>query len=86
MSAPVNSLNSVRRQETPLPSAQSNKLPHIDDMKEAAANRAKAYAVLLEIIAAYGLVGTFSLHLFHKHFDVPEGRINMYETIKKQGS
>ncbi|KAI0433367.1 hypothetical protein F5Y09DRAFT_84503 [Xylaria sp. FL1042] len=84
MPAPVNCLNNVRLQETPLPSAKYNQLPHIDNMKQAAANHAKAHAVLLGIIAAHGLAGTFSLHLVHKHFDIPEGRIMTYETIKSK--
>ncbi|KAH9890721.1 hypothetical protein F4778DRAFT_773013 [Xylariomycetidae sp. FL2044] len=84
MSSPINSLNNARLHETPLPSAEYNKLPHIDDMREAAANHAKAHAILLGIIYAHGLAGTFSLHLVHKHFDIPEGRIMVYETIKSK--
>ncbi|KAI1097122.1 hypothetical protein F4804DRAFT_339516 [Jackrogersella minutella] len=82
MSDLINSLNNVHLEETPLPSAEYNHLPHIDDMKEAAGNHAQAHAVLLGIIAAHGLAETVSLHLVHKHFDIPEGRIMVYETIE----
>ncbi|KAJ6102873.1 hypothetical protein N7486_005300 [Penicillium sp. IBT 16267x] len=78
----VNNLNNARLQETPLPAADYNRLPHIDGMKEAAANHAKAHAVLLGLIAAHGVSGKISLHLIHKHFDIPEGRIMVYETVK----
>jgi len=78
----VNNLNNARLQETPLPAAEYNRLPHIDGMKEAAANHAKAHAVLLGLIAAHGLSGTFSLHLVHKHFDIPKGRIMVYEKVE----
>lgn len=38
----------------------------------------------LESSPLMGLAGTFSLHLVHKHFDIPEGRIMIYETIKSE--
>lgn len=84
MSTPVNPLNNARLQETPLPAAEYNQLPHIDGMKEAAANHAKAHAALLGIIAAHELAGTFSLHLVHKHFDLPDGRFMVYERVKSK--
>ncbi|KAG5982643.1 hypothetical protein E4U55_001623 [Claviceps digitariae] len=84
MPAAMNSLNNVRLRETPLPAAIYNQLPHISDMKEAAASHATAHAVLLGIIAAHGVTDIFSLHLVHKHFDIPEGRIMAYETIKSK--
>ncbi|KAK3902094.1 hypothetical protein C8A05DRAFT_34221 [Staphylotrichum tortipilum] len=53
-------------------------------MRDAAVSHANAHAVLLGIIAAYGVAQTFSVHLVHKHFDIPEGRIMVYEVV--QGS
>lgn len=82
MSSPVAPLNNARLRETPFPSAAYNKLPHINDMHDAAANNARAHAVLLGIIAAHGVAKTFSVHLIHKHFDLPDGRIMVYETVK----
>ncbi|KAM4064393.1 hypothetical protein HRG_006207 [Hirsutella rhossiliensis] len=51
-------------------------------MANAAANNPKAHAILLGIIAAHGLVDKFSIHLVHKHFDLPEGRVMVYETVQ----
>ncbi|KAK4188372.1 hypothetical protein QBC35DRAFT_496565 [Podospora australis] len=82
MSLPFNPLNNGRLHEGPLPSAEYNKLPHIDNMADAAANNPKAHAILLGIIAAHGLADKFSIHLVHKHFDLPEGRVMVYETVR----
>lgn len=82
MSSSANSLNNALLQETPLPSAEYNSLPHIDSMSDAAAKHVKAHAVLLGLITAHGVAHTFSVHLVHKHFDIPEGRIMVYETVK----
>lgn len=84
MSISANSLNNVRLQETPLPSTEYNQLPHIKDMQKAAASHFKAHAALLGIIAAHGLTDKFSVHLVHKHFDIPEGRIMTYEKVRRQ--
>ncbi|KAJ5963041.1 hypothetical protein N7501_007982 [Penicillium viridicatum] len=75
-------LNNSRLEETPYPSAEYNKLPHIENMSNAAAEHSKYHAVLLGIIAAHGLQETFSLHLVHKHFDLPEGRFMVYENVQ----
>ncbi|KAI1453990.1 hypothetical protein F4805DRAFT_441192 [Annulohypoxylon moriforme] len=82
MSRSINALNNGCLYEGPLPSAEYNKLPHIDDMKDAAADNPKAHAILLGIIAAHGLADKFSIHLVHKHFDIPEGRVMVYETVQ----
>lgn len=82
MSLSFNSLNNGRLQEDPFPSALYNMIPHIDDMKDAAANNAKAHAILLGIIAAHGLAEKFSVHLLHKHFNIIQGQVMVYETIK----
>lgn len=79
-------LNNARLHEGPLPSQQYNNLPHIDDMRDAAANHAKAHATLLGLIASHGLADKFSIHLVHKHFDIPEGRIMVYETVPQTSS
>ncbi|KAK4220561.1 hypothetical protein QBC38DRAFT_494034 [Podospora fimiseda] len=82
MSSPAMPLNNAHLREMPFPSTLYNKLPHINDMHDAAANHARAHAVLLGIIAAHGVAETFSVHLIHKHFDLPDGRIMVYETVK----
>ncbi|KAI1075150.1 hypothetical protein F5B20DRAFT_595307 [Whalleya microplaca] len=82
MSVSVISLNNGRLQDGPLPSDEYNRLPHVDDMRDVASQNAKAHAILLGMIAAEGLADKFSLHLIHKHFDVPVGRVMVYETIK----
>lgn len=81
MSPSFNSLNNTRLHEGPLSSAEYNNLPHIDNMADAAAKNIKAHATLLGIIAAHGLADKFSIHLVHKHFDIPEGRVMVYETV-----
>ncbi|KAI1403313.1 hypothetical protein F4819DRAFT_231133 [Hypoxylon fuscum] len=83
MSLPLNPLNNGRLHEGPLPSAEYNKLPHIDNMADAAANNSKAHAILLGVIAAHGLADKFSIHLVHKHFDLSEGRVMVYETVQR---
>ncbi|KAJ5249453.1 hypothetical protein N7524_011769 [Penicillium chrysogenum] len=84
MPEPIISLNNTRLQEMPLPSTEYNKLPHIHTMADAAANHSKAHAILLGIIAAHRLKKIFTLHLVHKHFDIPEGRCMVYENIQSK--
>ncbi|KAI9828406.1 MAG: hypothetical protein M1832_002834 [Thelocarpon impressellum] len=50
-------------------------------MRQAAAQNAGALRALLEIIHSHGLEKVFSVHLVHKHFDIPEGRVMVYETV-----
>ena len=78
----VNLLNNVNLDETPLPASSYNELPHIDDMKDTASRHAKAHAQLLGLIASHGLAQQFSIHLIHKHFNIPEGRVMVYETVR----
>lgn len=78
-------LNNARLQETPFPSTDYNKLPHIRTMSNAATEHSKEHAILLGIIAAHGLRGIFSLHLIHKHYDIPEGRFMVYENVQSTG-
>ena len=66
---------------TPLPSAVYNSLPHIDDMKSAGLMHRKAMNALLGVITAHSVHDTFSIHLVHKHFDIPGGHVMAYETI-----
>ncbi|KAL8724465.1 MAG: hypothetical protein Q9166_007934 [cf. Caloplaca sp. 2 TL-2023] len=82
MSSNVNVLNNVNLDETPLPTSSYNKLPHINDMKDTASRHAKAHAQLLGLIASHSLAQQFSIHLIHKHFNIPEGRVMVYETVR----
>ncbi|KAL9024198.1 MAG: hypothetical protein Q9196_006693 [Gyalolechia fulgens] len=82
MSSNSNFLNNLNLDETPLPSSSYNKLPHINDVRDTASKHAKAHAQLLGLIASHGLARQFSLHLVHKHFDIPEGRVMIYETVR----
>lgn len=49
-------------------------------MKGTAFKHAKAHAKLLGLIASHSLAQQFSIHLIHKHFNIPEGRVMVYET------
>lgn len=80
----INHLNNERLHEGPFPSTEYNKLPHINGMKDAAASHPKAHAILLGIIATHGLAEQFSIHLVHRHFDIAEGRVMVYETVKRK--
>lgn len=74
--------NNDNLHEGPLPASEYNRLPHIDDMKMAAVNNSKSHAILLGIIAAHGLADHYSIHLVHKHFDIPDGRVMVYESVR----
>ena len=73
--------NNANLDDTPTSSSLYNALPHIDSMKSAATEHAAARRTLLKIIARHGLQHHFSIHLVHKHFEIPEGRIMVYETV-----
>jgi hypothetical protein len=77
-----NGLKNVNLGEAPLSATQYNKLPHIDSMRDAAAKNVVAHAQLLGLIALHGLSEHFSIHLIHKHFDISEGLVMVYEAIK----
>lgn len=77
----ANGVRNANLDEAPLPASLYNALPHIDTMKEAAAVNAEAHSILLGLVALHGLSQHFSIHLIHKHFDVPDGRVMVYETI-----
>jgi len=51
-------------------------------MHTAAAENAEAHAILLGMIYVHGLADQLSLHLVHKHFDLLEGRVMVYETFE----
>lgn len=57
-----------------------NRLPHIDDMRDAPECHASALQVLLGLISQHGLRDKFSVHLLHKHFDAPNGSVMVYQT------
>lgn len=76
-----NSLCNANLVEGPLPAASYNELPHIDYIRDAASKHAEAHAHLLGLISSRGLGHHFSIHLIHKHFDVPDGRVMVYETV-----
>jgi hypothetical protein len=64
-------------------SIKYNQLPHIDEAGKEVLNHVSARDHLLGMIASAGLSKIFSVHLIHKHFDIPEGRIMVYETISR---
>ena len=82
MSSVTSPLNNGRLYEGPSSSTEYNKLPHINNMAEAAAKNPKANVILLGIIAAHGLADKFSVLLIYKHFDIPDGRVMVYETVQ----
>lgn len=74
-------LNNARLHETHLPSAEYNRLPLIDKVKEADTKNEAAHTALLGIIYEHELENTFSLRLIHRRFDIPEGRIMVNKKI-----
>ncbi|KAI6527704.1 hypothetical protein MCOR05_008693 [Pyricularia oryzae] len=76
-------LSNAKLIETPLASVDYNLLPHIDEMRDAAAQNARAHAILLGTIAAHGLSAIFSVHLVHRHFNIPEGHVMVYQKGKE---
>lgn len=68
--------------DSPFPSTSYNLLPHIDEMGKSAKQFTVERARLLELIENKELQDVFSVHLIHKHFDLPEGHIMVYETLK----
>ncbi|KAI9835262.1 MAG: hypothetical protein M1819_002406 [Sarea resinae] len=77
-----NGLNNTHLIEVPLSASLYNGLPHIDSMRDAAAKNVEAHAQLLGLIASHGLAQHFSVHLIHKHFDIPHGRVMVYEIVR----
>lgn len=69
--------------ELPLSSAEYNALPFADTAQDdttpetAAATRDK----LLKLISDHGLSDVFSVHLLHRHFDVPEAQVMVYVNV-----
>lgn len=75
-------LNNINLDET-YPSASSyNGLPHIDNMRDVATAHVGANAELLKLIKLHGVAHIFSIHLIHKHYDLPQDRVMVYETIR----
>ncbi|KFY53289.1 hypothetical protein V496_07737 [Pseudogymnoascus sp. VKM F-4515 (FW-2607)] len=74
--------NIVYLDESPLPAERYNSLPHIDYNKDAATLYKSGRNKLLGLISSHKLQDTFSVHLVHKHFDLPENRVMVYEMIK----
>lgn len=68
----------------PISSSDYNALPHVSDAHETTQTNhtEEARESLLRLIADHGLSDVFSIHLLHKHFDVPEAHIMVYETIR----
>ena len=76
-----NSLNNANLDEAPLAAASYNELPHIDDMRDTATKHAIAHAKLLGPITSQSLSQHFSVHFIHKHFNIPNDRVMVYETV-----
>lgn len=70
--------------ELPLPAADYNNLPYVQDVHEVTkmCDAEAARENLLRLISDHGLSSVFSIHLLHKHFDVPEAHVMVYETIR----
>lgn len=58
----------------PCPSSFYNQLPHIDIASKEVVEHLHTRDYLLGMIARAGLMKVFSVHLIHKHFDVPDGQ------------
>ncbi|KAF2155857.1 hypothetical protein K461DRAFT_265341 [Myriangium duriaei CBS 260.36] len=77
-------LNNVNLDDTPLPASSYNQLPHIDDMSDVATQHCHAHVLLLKLITSHGLSDKFSVHLIHKHFDLLQGRVMVYESVQEK--
>ncbi|CAJ2501309.1 Uu.00g041620.m01.CDS01 [Anthostomella pinea] len=77
---PLNNANLV---EAFTPAATYNALALIDVCKLEPLKHRAAHTELLNLISARGLSDTFSIHLVHKHFDVPEGQVMHARDPKK---
>lgn len=82
MASYISGANNANIDESPLLASLYNKLPHIDDMRDIAAKHAHAHAALLGLIYSHGLAEHLSIHLVHKHFDIPDSRVMVYETVE----
>lgn len=51
-------------------------------MRDTASRHAKAHVQLLGLTASHGLAQQFSIHLIHKHFNIPGGQVMVYETVR----
>ena len=69
--------------QAPLSSAKYNALPYVDEAHEVTLSREAedARLQLLQLISDHCLTEVFSLHLLHRHFDVPEGQVMVYVTV-----
>ncbi|KAK8079492.1 CAAX prenyl protease 1 [Apiospora hydei] len=65
-----------------LPSEDYNALSRIDECKLEPLKHREAHNTLLNLIAGHGLSDKFSIHLVHKHFDVPQDKVMVYEKVK----
>ncbi|KAK8051160.1 hypothetical protein PG993_002545 [Apiospora rasikravindrae] len=65
-----------------LPSENYNALSPIDKCSLEPLKHREAHNTLLNLIAGHGLSDKFSVHLIHKHFDVPQDQVMVYEKVK----
>ncbi|KAK6827759.1 hypothetical protein PG987_011100 [Apiospora arundinis] len=65
-----------------LSSEEYNALARTDDCKLEPLKHREAHNSLLNLIAGHGLSDKFSIHLVHKHFDVPQDQVMVYEKVK----
>ena len=61
-----------------------NALPHINEAHQAFETQEVDVAreQLLNLISEHSLNAIFSVHLLHKHSDVPEGKVMVYELVR----
>ncbi|KAK8029025.1 hypothetical protein PG991_006081 [Apiospora marii] len=82
MSVTLGPLKNSNLLEHRLPSEEYNALARIDDCKLEPLKHREAHSSLLNLIAGHGLSDKFSIHLVHKHFDVPQDQVMVYEKVK----
>ena len=68
--------------ESFIPSSCYNELPHISSVTDAVDQHQEARDKLLQLIFAHKANHIFSVRLIHKHFDVPEDHVMVYETFE----
>ncbi|KAK8091039.1 hypothetical protein PG994_000544 [Apiospora phragmitis] len=82
MSVALGPLKNSNLLEHRLPSEEYNALSRIDECKLEPLKHREAHSTLLNLIAAHSLSDKFSIHLVHKHFDVPQDQVMVYEKVQ----
>jgi hypothetical protein len=84
MATTLGPLKNVNLLEAPLPASIYNALANIEQTRDDSDKHATARTQLLNLIADHDLSHIFSVHLVHKHYPIPEGRVMVYQRTEGQ--